>query len=259
MGRFGRPLPAAGFALHLERLHVAQAEEGVAMRGRAERSRSRLAPRGEGPLKLAVPRGALLAGTLDLLDAIGVETGELRGDSRALVFDAGELTLVTMRPSDVPTYVEAGAADLGITGKDVLAEQRDRAVYELLDLGFGACRMVLAGRRGDAQPRRVRAATRRDADRDQVPAHGGALVRADRAPGRGDRGQGLGRAGAARRARGRDRRSRRQRPDPGRERSRGARGDRRLHGAPGRQPGRPQASRGRGRRTRRADARGGAR
>jgi ATP phosphoribosyltransferase len=105
---------------------------------------------GQGPLKLAVPRGALLAGTLDLLDAIGVDTAELRGDSRALVFDAGELRLVTMRPSDVPTYVEAGAADLGITGKDVLAEQPDRAVYELLDLGFGACRMVLAGRRGDA-------------------------------------------------------------------------------------------------------------
>jgi ATP phosphoribosyltransferase len=105
---------------------------------------------GDGPLRLAVPRGALFADTLDLLDAIGVETGELRGDSRALVFDAGELRLVTMRPSDVPTYVEAGAADLGITGKDVLTEQRDRAVYELLDLGYGACRMVLAGRRGDA-------------------------------------------------------------------------------------------------------------
>ena len=105
---------------------------------------------GEVRLRLAVPRGALLSGALDLLDAIGVRTNELRGDSRALVFDAGELSLVTMRPSDVPTYVEAGAADLGITGKDVLVEQRDRAVYELLDLGFGACRMVLAGRRGDA-------------------------------------------------------------------------------------------------------------
>jgi ATP phosphoribosyltransferase len=54
-----------------------------------------------------------------------------------------------MRPSDVPTYVEAGAAQLGITGKDVLLEQRDRAVYELADLGYGACRLVLAGRRGD--------------------------------------------------------------------------------------------------------------
>jgi ATP phosphoribosyltransferase len=100
-------------------------------------------------LSLALPRGALFDGALDLLDGIGIDTTEPRGDSRALVFDAGELVLVTMRPSDVPTYVEAGAADLGITGKDVLLEQRDRAVYELLDLGFGACRMVLAGREGD--------------------------------------------------------------------------------------------------------------
>ena len=61
------------------------------------------------------------------------------------------MTLVTMRPSDVPTYVEAGAADVGITGKDVLLEQADRVVYELLDLGFGRCRMVLAGRRGDTR------------------------------------------------------------------------------------------------------------
>jgi ATP phosphoribosyltransferase len=91
----------------------------------------------------------LFEGTLDLLDRIGVETGELRSESRSLVFAAGDLVLVTMRPSDVPTYVEAGAADLGITGKDVLLEQSDRAVYELLDLGYGACRMVLAGRRDD--------------------------------------------------------------------------------------------------------------
>jgi ATP phosphoribosyltransferase len=105
--------------------------------------------RGGGPLKLAVPRGALFGGTLDLLDAIGTDTHELRGESRSLVFLADDLMLVTMRPSDVPTYVEAGAADLGITGKDVLLEQRDRAVYELLDLRYGACRMVLAGREGD--------------------------------------------------------------------------------------------------------------
>jgi ATP phosphoribosyltransferase len=103
----------------------------------------------EGPLRLAVPRGALLVGTLDLLDRIGVDTTEARGDSRSLVFEAGDLALVMMRPSDVPTYVEAGAAQLGITGKDVLLEQHDRAVYELADLGYGACRMVLAGRRGD--------------------------------------------------------------------------------------------------------------
>lgn len=105
--------------------------------------------RGDGALKLAVPRGALFEATLDLLDRIGVDTAALRSQSRALVFEGDGLVLVTMRPSDVPTYVEAGAADLGITGKDVLLEQRDRAVYELLDLRYGACRMVLAARSGD--------------------------------------------------------------------------------------------------------------
>jgi ATP phosphoribosyltransferase len=103
----------------------------------------------QGPLRLALPRGALFGETLDVLDRIGVDTSELRGDSRSLVFQAGELVIVTMRPSDVPTYVEAGAADLGITGKDVLVEQGDRVVYELLDLRYGACRMVVAGRAGD--------------------------------------------------------------------------------------------------------------
>jgi ATP phosphoribosyltransferase len=102
----------------------------------------------DGPLKLAVPRGALFGETLDLLDAVGVDTAELRGGSRSLIFEASGLTVVTVRPSDVPTYVEAGAADLGITGKDVLLEQSDRVVYELLDLGFGRCRMVLAARAG---------------------------------------------------------------------------------------------------------------
>jgi ATP phosphoribosyltransferase len=105
--------------------------------------------RQEGPLNLALPRGALWGETLDMLDRIDVDTTPLRSDSRALVFETGELTLVTMRPSDIPTYVEAGAADLGITGKDVLLEQRDRIVYEVLDLRYGACRMVLAGRVGD--------------------------------------------------------------------------------------------------------------
>jgi ATP phosphoribosyltransferase len=107
------------------------------------------AAKADGPLKVAVPRGALLEGTLDILDAAGVDTTAVRGESRALIFPGKKISLVTMRPSDVPTYVEAGAADVGITGKDVLLEQGDRMVYELLDLGYGRCRMVLAGRRGD--------------------------------------------------------------------------------------------------------------
>ena len=108
-----------------------------------------LRARADARLKLAVPRGALYEGTLALLDRIGIDTAAARSDSRSLTFLTDELVLVTMRPSDVPTYVEAGAADLGITGKDVLLEQHDRVVYELLDLRFGACRMVLAGRKGD--------------------------------------------------------------------------------------------------------------
>jgi ATP phosphoribosyltransferase len=105
----------------------------------------------DGPLKVAVPRGALYAETLDVLDAVEIDTSGPRSDSRSLIFETDGVTLVTMRPSDVPTYVEAGAADVGITGKDVLLEQADRVVYELLDLGFGRCRMVFAGRRGDAR------------------------------------------------------------------------------------------------------------
>jgi ATP phosphoribosyltransferase len=104
-----------------------------------------------GALSLALPRGSLFGPCLDTLDRAGFDTSEPRSDSRALIFDLGELTIVTVRPSDVPTYVEAGAADLGITGKDVLVEQADRTVYELADLGFGRCRMVLAAREGSDQ------------------------------------------------------------------------------------------------------------
>jgi ATP phosphoribosyltransferase len=100
-------------------------------------------------LMIAVPRGALFDGTLDLLDSLGIDTGEVRANDRKLLFE--ELGLITMRPSDVPTYVAAGAADIGITGKDVLLEQSDgvgsrlgRDVYELLDLRYGRCTMVLA-------------------------------------------------------------------------------------------------------------------
>ena len=93
-------------------------------------------------LRIAVPRGALFTSTLDLLDRLGVSTTDVRENDRKLLFEnAG---IITMRPSDVPTYVEAGAADLGITGKDVLLEQSERELYELVDLGYGHCTMVLA-------------------------------------------------------------------------------------------------------------------
>jgi ATP phosphoribosyltransferase len=104
-------------------------------------------PEGTDRLRIAVPRGALFTPTLDLLDQLGVGTTEVRDNDRKLLFeDAG---IITMRPSDVPTYVEAGAADLGITGKDVLMEQSEREVHELVDLGFGRCVMVLASVAGE--------------------------------------------------------------------------------------------------------------
>jgi ATP phosphoribosyltransferase len=101
------------------------------------------------PLRLAVPQGTLFGETLELLDAVGIDSSPLRSDSRSLLFPGGEVTLVTLRPSDVPTYVEAGAVDLGVTGKDVLIEQQERVVYELVDLDYGYCRMVVATRKGD--------------------------------------------------------------------------------------------------------------
>jgi ATP phosphoribosyltransferase len=104
-------------------------------------------------LTIALPRGALFDGTVDLLAALGLDTEELRANDRKLLFE--DIGVITMRPSDVPTYVEAGAADLGVTGKDVLLEQAaqrpgegGRDVYELLDLGFGRCTMVMASKAG---------------------------------------------------------------------------------------------------------------
>ena len=104
-------------------------------------------------LTIAVPRGALFSGTVELLAALGLDTEELSSNDRKLLFE--DIGVITMRPSDVPTYVEAGAAHLGITGKDVLLEQAPqrpgeggREVYELLDLGYGRCTMVLASKAG---------------------------------------------------------------------------------------------------------------
>ena len=120
----------------------------------------------------------------------------MRANDRKLLFeDAG---IVTMRPCDVPTYVEHGSADMGITGKDVLLEQSHRNVYELLDLGFGRCRMVVAAPEGGdpigelrcGASGRVRIATK-------YPRIAARPLRGHRPPGGDRRGEGIGRAGAA--------------------------------------------------------------
>ena len=96
------------------------------------------------PLTLALPKGRLLRPALDLLRRAGMD-GIPADESRRLLVTAtgGRLRFLILKPVDVPTYVEYGAAQLGIVGKDVLAEQ-EPDVYEPLDLGFGHCRLVVA-------------------------------------------------------------------------------------------------------------------
>jgi ATP phosphoribosyltransferase len=96
------------------------------------------------PLTLALPKGRLLRPALDLLGRAGFE-GLPGDDSRRLLFTdpTARLRLLILKPLDVPTYVEHGAADVGIVGKDILLEQAPD-VYEPLDLGFGVCRLVVA-------------------------------------------------------------------------------------------------------------------
>jgi ATP phosphoribosyltransferase len=101
---------------------------------------------------IAIPRGALFGPVLGLLEASGVVEPGLVSDSRVLVFEGEGVRILTVRPSDVPAYVEAGAADLGITGKDVLSEQREIDFVEVADLQVGACRMVIAAIAGDVGP-----------------------------------------------------------------------------------------------------------
>jgi len=95
------------------------------------------------PLTLALPKGRLLKPALELLNRMGLDGVDI--DSRKLIFTDAQhgLRVLILKPADIPTYVEYGAADLGIVGKDILLEQ-EPDVYEPLDLGFGFCRLVVA-------------------------------------------------------------------------------------------------------------------
>lgn len=97
-------------------------------------------------LTLALAKGRLAEQTFDLLEHMGIDCAEARSPGRQLVLwdRAANIRFILVKPSDVPTYVEHGVADLGVVGKDTLLEA-GRPLYELLDLGFGKCRLCVAG------------------------------------------------------------------------------------------------------------------
>ncbi len=114
-------------------------------------------------LTVALPKGRLGDSVYKILENAGYSCPEMNGESRKLVFEnkyAG-VRYLQVKPSDVPVYVERGAADVGIAGKDVLVESGAK-VYELLDLGFGKCRMAVAAEKGftDDTDRTLRVATK---------------------------------------------------------------------------------------------------
>lgn len=97
----------------------------------------------EGRLRMAVPKGALYEDSVRVLREAGVDVGELVDPGRQLMVSASEIDFIIARPTDIPVYVAYGGVDVAIAGKDVLLEA-DLDIVELLDLGFGGCRFVVA-------------------------------------------------------------------------------------------------------------------
>jgi len=104
-------------------------------------------------ITVALPKGKLFQKSVDLLARVGYSAENVREDSRKLVISNEEtkIRFIITKTVDLPTYVEYGAADIGIIGKDVLLEG-GKDVYELLDLGFGRCRLMLAVPEASCRP-----------------------------------------------------------------------------------------------------------
>ena len=145
VSRFHRGAKAVGFALYLDEL------EQVTHTGHA------------GMLSVALPKGRLGDKVYHLLESVGYGSPENYSDTRKLVVEnpAAGIRYFLVKPSDVAIYVERGAADVGIVGKDILEEHRPD-VYELLDTGLGRCRMCVAGKPDglDVGERPLRVATK---------------------------------------------------------------------------------------------------
>lgn len=114
-------------------------------------------------ITLAIARGRLLKEAVEILTKAGLPVGEIYDDSRRLIYEYPEigLKILIVRPYDVPSYVENGAADCGIVGRDTLIEEK-HDLYEPLDLGIGKCKLVVAAPMGFKFPtsRLLRVATK---------------------------------------------------------------------------------------------------
>ncbi|HIR98493.1 MAG TPA: ATP phosphoribosyltransferase regulatory subunit [Candidatus Merdisoma faecalis] len=139
LSHFGQELPAVGFAIVVDQLQRAL--------NSSEIRKEAAGPDGSRYLTFALTKGRLAKKTLELLEKVGITCEEMKDpDSRKLIFVNDELKLkfFLAKGPDVPTYVEYGAADIGVVGKDTLVEE-GRKMYEVLDLGFGKCRMCVCG------------------------------------------------------------------------------------------------------------------
>ncbi len=100
-------------------------------------------------LTIALSKGRLAKDAIKLMQECGMDMSYIDMHSRKLIFEdaEGKVSVILVKPTDVPTYVERGVADIGVVGKDTLMEQ-DANIYEMLDLGFGKCKLALAGYEG---------------------------------------------------------------------------------------------------------------
>ena len=151
MEHFGKNIPATGFGLNVDILFDALEKE-------AESDKD-----GNDILTIALGKGRLAETTIEKLAAIGVEFPEYSKKSRKLIFDdsTGKVRIILVKAVDVGIYVEKGACDIGVIGKDTLMESKSD-VYETLDLGYGRCIFAVAGLKGfefDKQ-KKIRVATK---------------------------------------------------------------------------------------------------
>ena len=139
LSHFGRKLPAVGFAIVIDQLMLAL--------DRKEEAAKKQETKGDRYLTFALCKGRLAKKTLELFETIGIHMEEMKDpDTRKLIFVNEDLKLkfFLAKGPDVPTYVEYGAADIGVVGSDTILEE-NRKMYEVLDLGFGKCRMCVCG------------------------------------------------------------------------------------------------------------------